>query len=213
MHYIIKCSCVWLPNRIQGFLVFRCTPGSWKIKKYHKQLYKSHYAGRVEDVQYSSLSATSLQAECVLTVQYLNQLSAILHHFAQFYGDKAMEMEDLSSGPDILIQCPVSQTGTPGRPSIIISKAQIETLIELGYNYTTIARMFGISQRTLLRRRSDYALPIGRPFTDISESGLDTAVRSITQVSTTICLLIQCLLLKVLYISVSHGWKVYTTCT
>ena len=69
-------------------------------------------------------------------MQNLNQLSAILHHFAQFYGDKAMEIEDMTSGPDTLIQCPVTRSGTPGRPSIIISKAQIESLIELGYRLT-----------------------------------------------------------------------------
>ena len=88
----------------------------------------------------------------------------------------------MSSGPDTLIQCPVTRDGTPVRPSIIISKAQIETLIDLGYNYTTIARMFGISSRTLLRR-SDYALPVGCPFTDISDNDLDSTIRSITQVS------------------------------
>ena len=75
-------------------------------------------------------------------MQYLNELSAILHRFAQLYGDKAMEIEDMFSGPDTLIQCPVSRFGGPGRPSIIISKAQIEILIELGYNYTTIARIY-----------------------------------------------------------------------
>ena len=66
-------------------------------------------------------------------VQYLNDLSAILHHFAQFYGDKAMEVEDMNSGHDTLIQCPLTRSGRPGRPSIIIiiSKAQIETLIEI----------------------------------------------------------------------------------
>lgn len=61
----------------------------------------------------------------------------------------AMEIEDVTSGPDTLIRFPVTRAGTPGRPSII-SKAQIEILIELGYNHATIARMFGISQRTLL---------------------------------------------------------------
>ena len=139
--------------------------------------------GRVEDIQYSSVSSVSVQSECRIAVQYLNELSAILHRFAQLYGDKAMEIEDMSSGPDTLIQRPVSRSGGPGRPSIIISKAQIEILIELGYNYTTIARMFGISPRTLLRRRSDYALPIGCSFTEISDGDLDSSVRSITGVS------------------------------
>lgn len=88
----------------------------------------------------------SLQAECSPILQDLNQLTAILHHFARLYSDKATEIEDATSGPHILIRCPLSRTGTPGRPLIMISKAQIETLIELGYSYVSIARMFGIKE-------------------------------------------------------------------
>ena len=83
-------------------------------------------------------------------LQDLNQLSNILHDLVQYYGERAIEIEDLCSGPSRVIQCPVTQTQLPGRPSLTISKAQIETLIELGYSYSTIARMFGVSERTLL---------------------------------------------------------------
>lgn len=138
----------------------------------------------MEDILYSSVSSASVQSECRIVVQYWNELSAILH-FAQFYGEKAMEIEDMTIGPNTLIQCPVTRSGTPGRPSIIISKAQIETLIELGYNYAIIARMFGIGPRTLLCRRSDCDLPTGRSFNEISDGDLDSTVRSITQVSMT----------------------------
>ena len=81
----------------------------------------------MEDIHYSSLSSTSLRTECAV-MQDINQLMTILHEFAHFYDDHAMEIEDLSSGPDLLLQCPVTQTGAPGRPTIIISQAQIETL-------------------------------------------------------------------------------------
>ena len=132
-----------------------------------------NYIGRVEDIQYSSVSSASMQSECRTVV---HELSAIPHHFAQLYGDKAMEIEDMTSSPDTLIRCPVTRSGTPGRPSIIISQAQIETL-----ELATIASMFGISPRTLMSR-SDYALPSGCSFTEISDSDLDSSIRSITQV-------------------------------
>ena len=106
----------------------------------------------MEDIYYSSLSSTPLREECAAVVQDISHLIAILHEFAHFYSEHAMEAEDLSSGPDLLLQCPVTQTGAPGRPAIIISQAQIETLVEIGFNYTTIVRMFGVSERTLLRR-------------------------------------------------------------
>ena len=133
----------------------------------------------MEDIHYSSLSSTSLQTECAVVLQDISQLMAILHEFAHFYNEHAMEIEDLSSGPDLLLQCPVTQTGAPGRPTIIISRAQIETLVEMGFNYSTIARMFGVSQRTLLRRRIEYGLPVVCSFTNISDTDLDAAVRSI----------------------------------
>ena len=141
----------------------------------------------MEDIHYSSLSSTSLRTECAVVMQDISQLMAILHEFAHFYNERAMEIEDLSSGPDLLLQCPVTQTGAPGRPTIIISQAQIETLVEMGFNYSTIARMFGVSQRTLLRRRNEYGLPVGRSFTDISDTDLDAAVRSISHVGGPLC--------------------------
>ena len=93
-----------------------------------------------------------------------------------------MEVEDLSSGSDLLLQCPVTQTGAPGRPTIITSQARIETLVEMGFNYRTIARMFGVSRRTLLCI-SEYGLPVGRSFIDITDADLDAAVRCISHVS------------------------------
>ena len=98
------------------------------------------------------------------------------------YGENALQIEDSSNGPDRLLQCVVSQNGSRGQPAYIISKVQLETLIELGFNYSTIARMFGVSERTLLRRRIEYDLPVGAIFTELSDNDLDIAVRDILPV-------------------------------
>lgn len=42
--------------------------------------------------------------------------------------------------------------------------------------------MFGVSQQMLLWRRTEYGLPTGQRFTDISDNNLDIAVRAILQV-------------------------------
>ena len=141
------------------------------------------FIGRVEDIRHSQLSSTSLQRECTTILQDLQQLSCILHEFVQLYGENALQIEDSLNGPDRLLQCPVTQNGLRGRPAYIISKVQLETLIELGFNYTTIARMFGVSERTLLRRRIEYELPVGAVFSELSDNDLDIAVRAILQVS------------------------------
>lgn len=52
----------------------------------------------------------------------------------------------------------------------MISIVQLETLIELGYSYSTIARVFGVSERMILRRRLEYDLPIG-----ITDNDLDVS--------------------------------------
>ena len=123
-----------------------------------------------------------MQIECANVLQDLTQLSAFLHIFAQSYSDKALDIEDTSSRPDSIIQCPVRHNGLRGRPAYMLSKVQIETLIELGYNYGTIARMFGVSERTLLRRRVQYDLPIGLTFTSITDNDLDVTVSCMLRV-------------------------------
>ena len=96
------------------------------------------------------MSSASLQAECVTVMQDICQLIAILHEFAHYYCECTMEVEDLSGGPDLLLQCQVTQTSAPGRPAVI-SQAQIEILVEMGFNYRTVARMFGVRHRTQKR--------------------------------------------------------------
>ena len=92
----------------------------------------------MEDIHYSSLSSISLRTECADVLHDVSQLIAILHGFAHFYSERAMEVEDLSSGPDLLIRCPAAHTGAPGRPTIIISQAHNimkHLYIEMGFNY------------------------------------------------------------------------------
>ena len=73
------------------------------------------------------------------------------------------------------------QSGTRGRPFLFVTKDQIETLMEFGYTYTKIAGMFGVSERTLLRRRIELGLPIGRNYTAISDNDLDDSIRRFTR--------------------------------
>ena len=89
-----------------------------------------------------------------------------------------MELEDLY-WMSLTITCPVVGDGRPGRPSVVISEQQITTLLDLGFNYTSMAAMFG---RTLFRRRTELGLQTGRHYSNISDDDLDTVVRSLVQV-------------------------------
>ena len=94
-----------------------------------------------------------------------------------------MELEDVSYRQHniLLMGSPRLRCGAAGRPSFLISKAQLETLIEMGFSYSTIARMFGVSERTILRRRIEYDLLVGRSYINMSDSDLDKVIRDIVQ--------------------------------
>ena len=140
--------------------------------------------GRMEDVQRSLLGLTA-HNECDQLLQDLQALMVLLHEYLQHYLDLTMKLEDevCNLEANLYISCLVIRDGHVGRPPLLLSPAQIETLIDFGYSYTRIARMFGVCERTLLRRRIEYGLPVGRPFTQISDSDLDDVIRGILQVS------------------------------
>ena len=76
-------------------------------------------------------------------------MSSILHAFVELYSDNALQIEDSSNGPDRILQCSVLHSGLRGQPPYVILKVQLETLTELSYNYSTIGRMYGVSERFL----------------------------------------------------------------
>ena len=104
----------------------------------------------------------------------------MLHQYSQYYSDKVASIED--SRVEFSLQCPILRHGDPGRPSFLISKPLIEALIDLGFTYSKMAKILGVSERTLLRRRQDFNLPIGRPFSHVTDQDLEMVIRDIVQV-------------------------------
>ena len=135
----------------------------------------------LSDLFSSSLLTRQSRNDCQAALEDVHELSAVLHSYLDHYADLVMQLEDQVY--DVHIPIPLLHTGRAGRPAFLISKAQIEVLTELGYSYAKIARMFGVSERTLLRRREQFGLPIGQSYTDISNKELDTVVRIVYQVS------------------------------
>lgn len=76
--------------------------------------------------------------------------------------------------------CPtVTSNQSRGRPSLVIPKEQIEGLRSLGFSWAAMARMLGVSEKTLKRRREafDVSSTIER-FSDISDDEIDHFVKS-----------------------------------
>ena len=72
----------------------------------------------------------------------------------------------------------------PGRPKMFVSRAQLESLFELGFTYAKVAKMLCMSERTLQRRRSELGLPVGQSllYSPLSDEDLDEVVSSVLQV-------------------------------
>ena len=69
------------------------------------------------------------------------------------------------------------------RPRYLVSKSQIEGLRELGFSWSKIPRMIGISGMTSHRRRLDLGLDEEQNNNDIEDDVLDVFVRSVIDLS------------------------------
>ena len=110
----------------------------------------------------------------------VQELVEIIHHYHEHYQDWVLQLLDENiddnPSPSRILQ------GTPGRPRYDVPKSQIEALMELGFSYTTMARMLNVSPRTIRRCQEEYGLPVGCQYSDISDNNLDEVVGTILQV-------------------------------
>lgn len=74
-----------------------------------------------------------------------------------------------------------SESGEPGRPSFIVVQEQVEGLRAIGMTWETIARMFGMSSRTLRTKRQEFKDFVDFEYCDISNYELDKIVSNILQ--------------------------------
>ena len=68
------------------------------------------------------------------------------------------------------------RNGAVGRPRLVVAKENIEDLRTLGFSWSKIAAMLGLSRSTLLHRRNEFNIS---KYTEISDSDLDRLVSSI----------------------------------
>ena len=76
--------------------------------------------------------------------------------------------------------------GYVGRPRVEITQEQIEVLRNrVDFRWADIARMFGISTRTLNRRRQEFGMPLGQEhnFSNLTDTKLDSIVREILSIT------------------------------
>lgn len=75
-------------------------------------------------------------------------------------------------------------TAIQGRPRLLIPQEQLEGLRSLGFSWVTIAKMLGVSERTVRRRKQEYNMSSSTDiFSEISDSEIDKFMKFILQVS------------------------------
>lgn len=91
------------------------------------------------------------------------------------------ERFDGFSGEDSQYVCPNQQRNSgKGRPKFLIPRSQLVGLRSLNFTWKAISVMLGVSEKTILRRRYEFSLPIGEDtFTDITDEELDAKIASI----------------------------------
>ena len=70
-----------------------------------------------------------------------------------------------------------------GRPRFHVPKEQIEGLGEIGFSWTKIAHLIGLSRATLYRRHDELQIGDQFSYTNITDSELDAVVQSIVEKS------------------------------
>ena len=73
-------------------------------------------------------------------------------------------------------QLHTEEAGYVGRPKIVISHEQLEEFLNMDFDCPSIARLFGISLRTLRRRMLEYGLKVSSRYSSINDAELDCLV-------------------------------------
>ena len=93
----------------------------------------------------------------------------------KIFNDCIEQQRQHQSGNETVIPS-TSRTGAPGRPRLVVSKDQIESLQEIGFTWAKIATMLGISRSSLLRRKEEFQIT---RYNELTDEELDRVVEAI----------------------------------
>ena len=77
------------------------------------------------------------------------------------------------------IQVAAMRTGHRGRPKFLINYSQLADMLQLHFKVPYIARLFGVSVRTIRRRMKDAGLYVSDLYCTLSDAQLDEVVRNV----------------------------------
>jgi len=102
----------------------------------------------------------------------LERVSQCLLHLQEL---QRSQPEAINYSPELLYE-------ERGRPKFHVSFEQLEHLLKIGLNCSSIASLLGVSLRTVRRRMSEFGLSVREYYTDINDSQLDFIVEGVKSI-------------------------------
>uniref|UniRef100_A0A3B3I997 Integrase catalytic domain-containing protein n=1 Tax=Oryzias latipes TaxID=8090 RepID=A0A3B3I997_ORYLA len=85
---------------------------------------------------------------------------------------KVLQLLNAHYEPSLGFRPSLLMTGNRGRPSWEISSEQLQYLLDFHFTVREIARLFGVSYRTIRRRMSEYGLSVRMSYSDLPDPDL-----------------------------------------
>ena len=115
-------------------------------------------------------------------VEKLQTLVGQYEYFTRRYMDVVRNLQQQET--DNRFRCqnePAYDENLRGRPRFRVTKAQIESLREIGFSWTKIAELVGVSRVTMYRRRRELEIGEQHNYSEITDIQLDAVIQSIVQ--------------------------------
>ena len=126
-------------------------------------------------------NAATHASEDVVSVatRYSAMLAELLECLRQMYNEWTSYLEHFHVNRHVTsYSAPVTQVNRTGRPTFLISEAQLQHLRSLGFSWTQIAEILGVSYTTVYRRRREYGME-EEPVGNLTDPGLSGVVQQL----------------------------------
>ena len=142
-----------------------------------EQLLTQQISTNVVDIPSFLETIETLMQSVILLDSFETVSENVMHCLMQSYNLLSRSTNDTRRNNN---QAPLNNsTGSVGRPSLIISKEQIEYLMECNFTVNEMSDILGVSKRTVERRMNQYELTNMNRFTAINDEQLDAIVSEI----------------------------------